>query len=48
MEELDIMKKDEKYAGKTDDELLIILKQERDAAVLKIQAGFKNRNKLKE
>jgi hypothetical protein len=30
------MKKDEKYAGKTDDELLVILKQERDEAVKKI------------
>ena len=42
------MKKDEKYAGKTDEELLVILKEERDAAVRKIQVGFKNRSKIKE
>lgn len=42
------MKKDEKYAGKTDDELLVILREERDNAVRKIQVGFKNRSKKKE
>jgi len=41
------MKKDEKYAGKTDDELLVILREERDNAVRKIQVGFKNRSKKK-
>ena len=42
------MKKDEKYAGKNEEELLVILREERDYAVRKIQEGFKNRSKIKE
>lgn len=36
LDEIEIMKKDEKYAGKTDEELLVILREERDNAVRKI------------
>jgi hypothetical protein len=41
------MKEQEKYAGKTDEELLIVLLQEREAAARKIQMNFKNRDELK-
>lgn len=48
LKEVEIMKSQEKYAGKSDEELLTILRQERDEAVRKIQTGFKNRSKVKE
>lgn len=47
LEEVEIMKKQEKYAGKTDEELLEVLKHERESAAMKIQMGFKNRGEVK-
>ena len=41
------MKKDEKYSGKNDEELMAILIHEREQAVLKIQMKFKNKDSEK-
>jgi len=41
------MKKDEKYAGKNDEELMEILIKERTEAAMKIQINFKNKDKRK-